>query len=872
MQSTLRHTQTKTALYWLALIACLAWLFYPGLIASEVPTFRDAYHFYYPQAVWLERCAQQGDYFPTWNPSEGLGVSIAGQPSAALYYPLRPVWWLPGLDTAQKFSIFIVAHLLIAAIGMRLATRRLGLSDQAAWLAAISYSLSCPVFFQHTNLIYLCSAAWIGFALGAVFTAMQATGRRELLSSCIAFAAAASLMLLGGDPQTAVNAFIMVGVLFVAVHAQCRWSARKLHLSAPQTPKESSRDFDVTGTHLGWLVATAVLFTILSFVQWLPAWRWASHSGRTQRNSTEQTLRTVATATAQSQGSSQMPAVDAVLRESSPPRHHRYDFSLSPWHLLTCVWPTAGGHYLPSNSRVFAAIPAEGRMWIPSLYFGCWPCLLVLLAGYQRSTRTRLLIVVAGFALLASFGNYAILWLLREILGGVGLTSLAQHLPADHVGSLAWLLNTCLPGYSMFRYPAKWTVWFVAAASLIAALQFDRLSAENLRQSTRRFRRTFEVLSLVGLVMAGSLWIAAIAGYSLDAWLSQVAPDRWLGPPNTRSVAHSLVIACLITRLSFLVGSMESEQWKRFLPNVARRSAVGSSTPKKFLPNVARRSAVGSSTLKKFLPNVARRSAVGSSTRKKFLPSIALLTLVEMTLSANKWTSFLPAPTAPLDSLSQFYNSAPAHAPRFTSGIPFVWANHSQADLLGDRFIRSRQSFEIDQARYQQAWRLGKLGLLSDARSLNATQSIEPFELAQLRTWLSRHDRLLGDQPDVDQVLRELGVTHRLLRTRFDSQPSQFTWQPVDAPRPLCQLSTIGLEQVIKQPEIDWHWPSPDQLDVHIAAPQAAMLLIRQTNDGGWLARNQRDKLLDIDEKSMFIEIPLTNEDSQVKLSRKWFR
>ncbi|MCA9161103.1 MAG: hypothetical protein KDA72_22385, partial [Planctomycetales bacterium] len=79
-------------------------------------------------------------------------------------------------------------------------------------------------------------------------------------------------------------------------------------------------------------------------------------------------------------------------------------------------------------------------------------------------------------------------------------------------------------------------------------------------------------------------------------------------------------------------------------------------------------------------------------------------------------------------------------------------------------------------------------------------------------------------------------------------------------------------EQVIKQSEIDWHWPSPDQLDVHIAAPQAAMLLIRQTNDGGWLARNQRDKLLDIDEKSMFIEIPLTNEDSQVKLSRKWFR
>lgn len=457
-------------------------------------------------------------------------------------------------------------------------------------------------------------------------------------------------------------------------------------------------------------------------------------------------------------------------------------------------------------------------MWIPSLYFGCWPCLLFLLAGLQRSARTRLLIVVASFALLASFGNYSILWLMREILSSVGLTSLAQHLPADHVGSLAWLLNVCLPGYSMFRYPAKWTVWFVAAASLIAALQFDRMSAENLRQSTRQFRLSIAILSLVGLVMAASLWLAAGAGYSLDAWLSQVAPDRWLGPPNTRAIAVSLAIACLLPMLSFLVVSTQQLQWTHHLP------------------------------------------------------SIALITLIEMTLCASCWTSFLPAPTAPRETLSQFSNSAATQAPRLTSSIPFVWVNQNQADLLGDRFVQARQSFEIDQARYQQAWRLGKLGLLSDTRSLNATQSIAPFEWTQLRTWLSRHDRLRNNQPDVDQVLRELGVTHRLRRTRFDSQPSQFTWQAVADPQPLCQRSIIGLEQALAPPEIDWHWHGPDRLDVHIAAPQAAMLLVRQTNDGGWLARNQREQPMAIDDESMFIVIPLDSQDTQVKLSRKWFR
>ncbi|MEO8270838.1 MAG: hypothetical protein ABI557_14030, partial [Aureliella sp.] len=722
MHSALRHQSKKIPLPWLIFIACLAWLFYPGLIASEVPAFRDAYHFYYPQAVWLERCAQQGDYFPTWNPDEGLGVSVAGQPSAALYYPLRPLWWLPGLDTAQKFSLFIVAHLLIASTGMRLAARKLGLSDQAAWLAAISYSLSCPVYFQHTNLIFLCSAAWIGFALSAIFAALQATDRRELVSSCLVFATATSLMLLGGDPQTAVNTFIIAGVIFVSVYFQRRWSTRRIHQTVSPTPIGTSPDFRVSRAHLGWLIGTAALFTILSVAQWLPAWRWANHSGRVQMNSIEQTSPTVATSTARSHAASLTPAVDAVLRDSGPPSHRRYDFSLSPWHLITCIWPTAGGHYLPTNSRIFAAILAEGRMWIPSLFFGCWPCLLVFLAISQPSRRTRLLIVVATFAVFASFGNYSIVWLMREMLSSLGLTTLTQHLPADHIGSLSWLLNLCLPGYSMFRYPAKWTVWFVAAASLTAALQFDRMSAMNLRQSTRRVRQGIEILSLVGLVIAGCLWLSDSAGYSLDTWLSHVAPDRWLGPPNTRSIAVTLVIACLIPLLSFRLGSTESIQ------------------------------------------------------RTQNLPSFALITLVEMTLCASCWTSFLPAPIPPLESISQFYDSASAPT-TMTLGIlgpPFVWVNHSQADLLSDHFAQSRQGFEIDQAHYQQFWLLGKLGLLSGFRSLNATQSIEPLELSQLRSWLSRHDHLRIDQPAVDQVLRELGVTWRLIRSQIDDRPSQF--------------------------------------------------------------------------------------------------
>ncbi len=805
------------ALPWLAFLGCLAWLFYPGLVASKVPAFRDAYHFYYPQAVWLERCAEQATYFPSWNPDEGLGVSITGQPSAALYYPLRPLWWLPGLDTAQKFSLFIVAHLLIAAIGAHWAARQLNLSGQAAWLAAVSYSLSCPVYFQHTNLIYLCSAAWVGFALSAIFAVMQATDRSGFVGSCIVFAAATSMMLLGGDPQTAVNSFLIAGVIFATVCAQHLWSLRSRGQPTLLTQRADFSGFSLFARNCGWLVAAAALFAMLSLVQWLPSWRWASHSGRAAPNiSREPTLATPPSGTL-AHRTSLTPAVDAALQESSSPRHHRYDFSLSPWHLLTCIWPTAGGHYLPNNSRIFSALPAEGRMWIPSLFFGCWPCLLFLLAAFKKSQRPWVLLVIATVALLASLGNYSIVWILREMLSSLGLTTLAERLPADHVGSLAGLLNTCLPGYSMFRYPAKWTVWFSAAACLIAATQFNDLSVANLRQWTRRYRQTIGVCSLAGLVAAVGLWFAD-AGFGVDHWLSQVAPDRWLGPPNARSIAISLAIACLIPLLSFRIGSLES--------------ALG----------------------------------------KRLLPSIALITLIEMTFCASCWTSFLPAPLGHLDSRSQWLEAQLTPPPTAHPHRPFVWANFSRADLQRDHCVQSPQSFEIDQADYQQVWLLGKLGLLPGIRCLNATQSIEPIELSQLRAWLSRHDRLLNVQPDVDRVLRELGITHRLVRTQFDNQPSQFVWRAIAAPQPLCQLALAGREQPSEWPKIEWRWHGPDRLDLQIAAPQVAVLLIRQFNDGGWSARNQQEKRLPIDRDSLFVQIPLTAEDSQIRLTRNWFQ
>ncbi len=791
---------------WLGLVVGLLWLFSPGLFWSQVPAFRDAYHFYYPQAVWLDRCAEQGNFFPAWNPNEGLGVSVAGQPSAALYYPLRILWLTPGLSVAQCFSLFIVVHLLIAAAGMRYAAAKLNLSEHAQCLAAISYCLSCPVFFQHNNPIYLCSAAWIGFAAGALIHSLRE--KTQSIRASLIFAIVCSLMLLAGDPHTAVNTFIIGGLM----HG-CAWCVGLSPRKRGLTP----------------FICAGALFAALTAIQTIPAWRHAVHSGRARDVSPGK--------------STGLPLVDAVLTSSEPAQHRIYDFSLSPWYLVTVLWPTVGGDYLPINSRLFAALPAEGRMWIPALYFGCLPCLLVLpvvvnvvgrsafgrfiFSMLQCGARSKLrfteraaimskesksidrgaisdfrkpLLVVVIFSLLAALGNYTPVWLLRELLSGLGLRDWTSHLPADPVSGVYWLLSSVIPAYDMFRYPAKWSVWFVAACSLLAAHQLNRIEIQAAQPVTPRLKRTVQLLSALGVMGAFAVWLLAIYANDFDQWLATTAPDTWLGPPVGNALARALMFAFT---LPLCVVSLKF--------------------PAKFY---------------------------------------ALLTLAEMTLCASCWVSFIAPP-----ELTGNFSIPVADDDRQQ---PFVWADRGQADLLADQPQVSPEDFLQVQADYQQTFLLGKLSALSDVRCLSATQSIESASLSALRSWLSRQDQLSTRQPELDRVLRELGVTHRLVRQRSANVATQFSWQPIADPVPMCELQLDGTAADPSDDVVNWHWHQCDVLEVQLPKPQAGQLLIRQWNDGGWLAHAADGQPLPIDSSQRLLVVSLKDNVSRVRLTRKW--
>ena len=237
---------------WCGLVGSLIVLFLPALRYSEIPAFRDGFHFYFPQAVWLDRASVAGDFFPSWDFTSGLGTSPAAQNTTALYYPLRLVWVLPLASVPQRYALFVLIHLLVAAIGMQYAARSLRLSRNATWLAMIAFPLSCPVFFQHTNLPYLCSAAWIGFSLGAInqcrLTLLhqrlqsregdksdQVRFLRDWIGSCTVFAFSAAMMLLAGDPHTALNAFIIASLALLVTLTQICLGVRR---SLARTPRQ----------------------------------------------------------------------------------------------------------------------------------------------------------------------------------------------------------------------------------------------------------------------------------------------------------------------------------------------------------------------------------------------------------------------------------------------------------------------------------------------------------------------------------------------------------------------------------------------------------------------------------------------------------
>lgn len=448
------------------LTAAWVWFCWP-LWTGQTVGYRDAVYLYGPLFQYLDLCHDCG-LSPLWNPFDNFGEPLAANGSAALFYPLRWLVQAMPISALDQLGLYTSLHLYLAMLlsfRLALAWR---IHPGGATLVALAYGLGGSVLFQVTNVIYLVGAAWLPLAWMAGERMATAVHWQQSLSNAALAALACGMMLLGGDPQMAYHAWLILAIMIVT--RSCIRFRGTDATNGPQGPHFSFR----RAAGLG--VSVVVLSYGLAAVQTLISREWLPYSDRSL-SSAPRSLYEMFSAHHPTSWSTADWQRSFGLLEPEPDTHldHVYQFSQPPWTAIEWIWPNVSGQPFPRNTRWIDGLPGAERMWAPSLYCGGLILVLALhqLRFWRGDWHSRLLSWLAVLFAMGSLGWYGIGWLLHECGWGRGLGS--------PVGGVYWLLVLVLPDYVMFRYPAKLLVVVQLAIALLAGKQFS----EMLSQPTR---------------------------------------------------------------------------------------------------------------------------------------------------------------------------------------------------------------------------------------------------------------------------------------------------------------------------------------------------------------------------------------------------
>ena len=476
------------------------------LLGYERFAFRDVNHFYTPLYDYV--AARMGSqWLPLWNPLDQTGMSLIGETTTAVFYPVRYLAFAL-LPTDLAMAWYVAFHLVLASLTARMCARWAGVRRWSASLVGVIYPLSGSVFFLSTNPPFLVGAAWLPLLLGPLMGRIpMSTGLRV---SIPAFAMA--MMVLGGDPQTALHG-VMVAL------AVCG-----LRIREPDGKKRM----------LAMLLAP-LFAAALAAPQLAASVSWSRHSARVVEHEPQSYWR--------------------------PPRlgsrrYEAFQFSLPPWHLAELVSPNCSGSLLPVHRRVSQLIPGDGRMWTPTLYMGmltalalgsCWKI--------RRMSPWDAWPLVAGGSLLLCCGHFGIVWLIQNVSGRLADFDSAA-------GGPYWFLYHGFPGYDSFRYPVKWLPVFALAAAVLTGRWLDR----DLGKLAHRHRTLFAG-SLVSLALA--LVVFGLAVWN-PRWTASLPSDEFWGPLQVSDGLIQIGCSLLHTTVVLIAIALVLRQWK--LGSLSRRT------------------------------------------------------------------------------------------------------------------------------------------------------------------------------------------------------------------------------------------------------------------------------------------------------------
>ena len=531
----------------LAIAVPILALFGPALLTDRTFAMRDAAHYYYPLYHWTSSEWRAGRV-PLWNPHENCGVPVAADATSALFYPGQLIFALP-LDFALRYKLYVIGHIVLAAAAAYWLARHWQASQCGAALAAISYACGGEVAFQQCNVVYLVGAAWLPLAALAV----DSLCRQPSLSALLGLSAAVAMMILGGDPQAAYHVLLMAAIYCVLLLFGKRGEG--------VTGEERPRAIKILA-----LPPAFGLAILLAAVQIAPSAEATRSSERALYNQPRSLYELHSPAD-----------LGQLFTQPEPGTHHAtaYDFSVAPWRLAELIWPNVGGRMFPTHRRWFSLIPAEGRIWTPSLYLGLLPLVLglsVFRLWGGSDVRIRWLSWLTLIFTLGSFGAYGLGWAAREIyvglLGGDG-----ESFPiGSPVGGVYWFFVVALPKYIYFRYPAKLLIVAALGISQLAAIGWDRhvKKHESGRLAPRVAGWASPSSLLLYLGIASGIAAAIALVTSQFVVLGQGIIDPTFGPFDSRGAWRDIIAALVQTTVVSLavwwllgrVASPGKESWQ----------------------------------------------------------------------------------------------------------------------------------------------------------------------------------------------------------------------------------------------------------------------------------------------------------------------
>lgn len=439
----------KTVLALASLILLTLLFFWKILLTNLILVGVDTFLYFYPYKAYASQALRQGR-LPLWNPHLFMGAPLLANSQVGLFYPLN--WPFIWLDAPKQVAWSIGLHICLAGgLMFAFARQSLGLTWAGAMVAAILFAFGGYLGAQVEHINQLNAAVWLPLLfLLYDFGLQRRRGRRWFWFLLLALVVA--LTLLAGHAQTVFISLFGLGLYGL-------WRAVG-ESSAGESIKPA-------GYSRFRLMVSAPLRRLAA---WMPdlfnhLWPLAVVS-----------LLAVALAAVQLLPTAELSGLS--IRSGGLTFREAVAFSLRPTILHVALLPPFGLDLAQMLGEAFGE-------WVA--YLGLSGLILALLGGlcclWQPAVRR--FVVLAGSGLALSLGVFS--------------------------GPLYLALYYLLPGFNLFRVPARWLLLYAFGMAVLAGLGFEALLApallrERLASSWRWLRAGRWRLALfAGLPGAGFL-------------------------------------------------------------------------------------------------------------------------------------------------------------------------------------------------------------------------------------------------------------------------------------------------------------------------------------------------------------------------------